>query len=270
MASRSYRPGDWFGIFGEQATVVLPPSEKSRVAALWALVDDGRRLRRGARRPDRHRAARAARLRARQRGRRETKVVIRGAARAVFTTDDETVTVEGSSATTWAERSLSGVRTMRIEVADSDGTTTSPSATAWCGSRAPTGRPTTRPGRIRRWRTVTLDPTPDTPHRPPPPAEHRASSRAGVRSEAPEPETPSRTTVDPSAEPRRPSRPAGPSPPSRSPPLAPAARHRPRRPDARARRHDPGGQLDPGEFGNQPGIPGQQPHRACWPPPSPG
>ena len=39
--TRSYRPGDWFGIFGDQATVVLPPSEKGRVPGLWALVDAG-------------------------------------------------------------------------------------------------------------------------------------------------------------------------------------------------------------------------------------
>ena len=39
--TRSYRPGDWFGIFGDQATVVLPPSEKARVPGLWALVDAG-------------------------------------------------------------------------------------------------------------------------------------------------------------------------------------------------------------------------------------
>jgi hypothetical protein len=37
----SFRDGDWFGIFGEHATVVLPPTEKARVAALWELVDDG-------------------------------------------------------------------------------------------------------------------------------------------------------------------------------------------------------------------------------------
>ena len=40
-ATRSFRPGDWFGIFGPHATVLLPPSEKGRVAALWELVDDG-------------------------------------------------------------------------------------------------------------------------------------------------------------------------------------------------------------------------------------
>jgi hypothetical protein len=117
--SRSYRPGDWFGIFGEQATVVLPPSEKSRVAALWELVDGGAGF------DEVLDALIASGLRelpgfvlvSDVEG--ETKVVIRGAARAVFTTEDETVTVEGSSATTWAERSLSGVRSMRIVVADS-------------------------------------------------------------------------------------------------------------------------------------------------------
>ena len=39
--ARSYRPGGWFGIFGDHAIVVLPPSEKGRVAQLWQLVDDG-------------------------------------------------------------------------------------------------------------------------------------------------------------------------------------------------------------------------------------
>jgi hypothetical protein len=119
-ASRSYRPGDWFGIFGEQATVVLPPSEKSRVAAIWELVDEGAGF------DEVLDALIASGLRelpgfvlvSEVDG--ETKVVIRGAARAVFTTDDDTEIVEGSSATTWAERSMSGVRTMRIEVADSD------------------------------------------------------------------------------------------------------------------------------------------------------
>ena len=38
---RSYRPGDWFGIFGDRTTVLLPPGEKARVPALWQLLDDG-------------------------------------------------------------------------------------------------------------------------------------------------------------------------------------------------------------------------------------
>ena len=119
--SRSYRPGDWFGIFGAQATVVLPPTEKSRVARIWALVDDGAGF------DEVLDALIADGLRdlpgfvlVSESG-TETKVVIRGAARAEFTTDDGTVTVEGSSATTWAERSLTGVRTMRVDVAEAAG-----------------------------------------------------------------------------------------------------------------------------------------------------
>jgi hypothetical protein len=119
--SRSYRPGDWFGIFGEHATVVLPPSEKGRVAAIWALVDDGAGF------DEVLDALISGGLRdlpgfvlVSEDG-EETKVVVRGAARAEFTTADDTVVIGGSSATTWAEKSLTGVRTMRIHVAESEG-----------------------------------------------------------------------------------------------------------------------------------------------------
>jgi hypothetical protein len=114
--TRSYRPGDWFGIFGERATVLLPPSQKARVARIWALVDDGAGF------DEVLDALIADGLRelpgfvlVSESG-DETKVVIRGAAHAEFVTDDDIVTVEGSSATTWAERSLAGVRAMRIDV----------------------------------------------------------------------------------------------------------------------------------------------------------
>jgi hypothetical protein len=119
--SRSYRPGDWFGVFGEHATVVLPPGEKGRVAAIWGLVDDGAGF------DEVLDALISGGLRDQpgfvlvsEEG-EETRIVIRGAAKAQFTTADDTVTVEGSSATTWAEKSLTGVRAMRIDVAESDG-----------------------------------------------------------------------------------------------------------------------------------------------------
>jgi hypothetical protein len=116
--TRSYRPGDWFGIFGDQATVVLPPSEKARVPGLWALVDAGAGFDEvlDALIADGLRDLPGFVLVSEADG--ETKVVLRGAATAVFTTSGETVTVEGSSVTTWAERSLTDVRTMRIDVAD--------------------------------------------------------------------------------------------------------------------------------------------------------
>jgi hypothetical protein len=117
-ATRSYRPGQWFGIFGSNATVLLPPSEKARVAHLWSLVDEGAGfdvvldtlISDGLR--DLPGFVLVSSEDA------ETKVVIRGPARAWFTTGEETVEVAGSSATTWAERSLSGVEGTRLLVGD--------------------------------------------------------------------------------------------------------------------------------------------------------
>ena len=98
--------------------MVLPPSEKARVPGLWALVDAGAGFDEvlDALIADGLRDLPGFVLVSEADG--ETKVVLRGAATAVFTTAGETVTVEGSSVTTWAERSLTDVQTMRIEVAD--------------------------------------------------------------------------------------------------------------------------------------------------------
>ena len=40
-AAWSYQPGDWFGVFGPDLTLLLPGSEKARVTGLWELVDGG-------------------------------------------------------------------------------------------------------------------------------------------------------------------------------------------------------------------------------------
>lgn len=113
---RSYRPGTWFGIVGHRALVALPPSEKHRVAAIWELVDEGAGF------DVTLDALISAGLRdlpgfvlvSSDEG--QTDVVIRGAAVATFTVNGEEVSVEGSSATTWVERSLHDVERMRIEV----------------------------------------------------------------------------------------------------------------------------------------------------------
>lgn len=113
---RSYWPGTWFGLIGERALVALPPTEKARVAALWELVDDGAGF------DITLDALISAGLRdlpgfvlvSTDEG--QTDVVIRGAAVAIFAVGDEEIVVEGSSATTWVERSLQGVARMRIEL----------------------------------------------------------------------------------------------------------------------------------------------------------
>ena len=111
---RSYRPGDWFGIVGERAVVILPPTEKPRVAALWELVDGGAGF------DVTLDALISGGLRDLpafvlvSTGEGETKVVIRGPARAEFVVDGETVVLEGSSATTWVERSMAEVQRMTV------------------------------------------------------------------------------------------------------------------------------------------------------------
>ncbi|HEY3017078.1 MAG TPA: FHA domain-containing protein [Nocardioides sp.] len=114
---KSYRPGTWFGIFGEHATVLLPPSEKRRVAALWELVDDGADF------GEVLDALIASGLRdlpgfvlvSNIEG--TTKVVLRGPAVATFAlVGGETVDVNGAEAATWVERSLVDVDAMQLIV----------------------------------------------------------------------------------------------------------------------------------------------------------
>ena len=113
-----YRAGDWFGIFGRHVTVLLPPSEKHRVGALWEMADAGAAfdeildvlIADGLRQlPGFLLVSEEGAL---------TRVVLRGQARAVFTAGGDDVELDGSEATTWIERSLSDVSTMRLEVSE--------------------------------------------------------------------------------------------------------------------------------------------------------
>lgn len=115
----SFRAGDWIGILGPRTVVALPPSQRARVGALWELIDDG--------------AGFDATLDALiAGGLRElpgfvlvsseddrVRVVVRGAARVQLATADDVVQVEGdeTGASTWVERTVSGVTRTRIEVA---------------------------------------------------------------------------------------------------------------------------------------------------------
>ncbi|GAB2456992.1 hypothetical protein GCM10027062_41360 [Nocardioides hungaricus] len=118
----SCRGGEWFGIFGAGAAVLLPPTEKARVAAVWELVDDGAGF------DEALDALISSGLRDLpgfvlvSRDGDETRIVLRGPARAHFAIGDEVVHVEGDRATTWVERTLHGVTRARLEVADAPDT----------------------------------------------------------------------------------------------------------------------------------------------------
>ncbi|MGH3352704.1 MAG: FHA domain-containing protein [Nocardioides sp.] len=126
IASTSYTPGTWFGIIGESATVLLPPSEKSRAGALWALVDDGAGfdevldalvatglsslpgfvLISGDVTPDGG----------------SVRAVVRGPSVVSFEAADGAVEVDGSSSKTWVERTLDGVTRMSVSLGEEGAT----------------------------------------------------------------------------------------------------------------------------------------------------
>jgi hypothetical protein len=116
-AARSYRPGSWFGIFGEAVVVCLPPSEKARVGELWELVDGGATF------DEVLDALISGGLRDLpgfvlvSQG-EETKVVIRGQAYAAFVSAGEKVQVEGTASATWVERSFPDVTAMELYVGE--------------------------------------------------------------------------------------------------------------------------------------------------------
>ncbi len=122
---RSYRPGSWYGVLGDPAqsaaSLLLPPGERARVAALWELVDGG--------------AGFDEVLDALLAGGLSDlegfvlwsvaddlmQVVVRGPARVVLTTADGEDVLDGASAATWAERRVRGVRSTSVEIEDVDG-----------------------------------------------------------------------------------------------------------------------------------------------------
>jgi hypothetical protein len=114
--ARTYRPGAWFGIFGDHAIVVLPPSEKDRVPQLWQLVDDGAGFDEvlDALISDGLRELPGFVLISESDA--DTKVVVRGQAMARFSTPEGEVSLAGSAATTWVERSMTGVTGLVIEL----------------------------------------------------------------------------------------------------------------------------------------------------------
>ncbi|MDP2772804.1 MAG: hypothetical protein Q8O61_04530 [Nocardioides sp.] len=115
----SYRPGDWLAIFGAATTLLLPASEKARAAQLWDLVDGGAGFDETL---DRVLAPGLSVLPAFVligTGEGPTKVIVRGAGvRAELATEAETVVLDGSTVTTWVERTLDRVTALSVEVGD--------------------------------------------------------------------------------------------------------------------------------------------------------
>jgi hypothetical protein len=119
--SRTVVPGDWYGVLGDNVIVLLPPEAKARVAALWETVDEGASF------DEVLDALISGGLRSLPgfvlvsgEG-RDVKVVIRGAGEAELTTKDGTLTVSGSTDTTWVEQNIAGVTGLIVRVAPADG-----------------------------------------------------------------------------------------------------------------------------------------------------
>lgn len=123
MSLSSYRPGAWFGVFGSAVTLLLPESEKARVAALWELVDDEAGF------DEVLDAVLQAGLGALpglvlvgrgETGGEPTKVLARGDVRLTGTADGDDVEIDGSTALTWVERTFTTVESLAIEVGGAD------------------------------------------------------------------------------------------------------------------------------------------------------
>ena len=126
IASTSYTPGTWFGIIGESATVLLPPSEKSRAGALWALVDDGAGF-------DEVLDALVATGLSSLPGfvliagdvtpeGGSVRTVVRGPSVVSFEAVEGAVEVDGSTSKTWVERTLEGVTRMSVSLGEEGAT----------------------------------------------------------------------------------------------------------------------------------------------------
>ena len=121
-SARSYRRGSWFGILGDSGTVLLPPSEKARVAGIWELADEGAGF------DELLDALIASGLRGlpafalMSSAGETTRVLLRGGPRAIFElADGEQVEVDAGEVATWVEHHLSGVVSARLVVDESEG-----------------------------------------------------------------------------------------------------------------------------------------------------
>ncbi|WP_122818673.1 FHA domain-containing protein [Nocardioides pantholopis] len=114
---RSYRPGDWYAVLGADVAVLLPPAERSRVAALWELVDGGADF------DDVLDALVASGLRGLSAfaligdADGAARIMLRGPARALVAAGDDSAELVGSDANSWLDRTFTGVTAIAV-VAD--------------------------------------------------------------------------------------------------------------------------------------------------------
>lgn len=115
---RSYCPGEWYAVLGPSVSLVLPPSDRSRAAAVWELVDDGAGIEEvlDALVVDGISGLRAFGLvGATDDG---VRVVLRGGVRAHVTSASEQVELSGSDSPSWVDRELTSVSQVALVVAD--------------------------------------------------------------------------------------------------------------------------------------------------------
>lgn len=116
MITSSYRPGAWFGVFGSATTLLLPGSEKARVAGLWSRIDDGAGF------DEVLDALLETGLGALpgfvlvSGGEGPTKLLARGAVLVTGTAEGEDVRIDGRDALTWVERTLDAVESLSFVV----------------------------------------------------------------------------------------------------------------------------------------------------------
>ncbi|GAB3024254.1 hypothetical protein GCM10011376_09640 [Nocardioides flavus (ex Wang et al. 2016)] len=109
-----FAAGDWYAVVGEHATVLLPGSQRGRVAGLWDLADAGAGadalldavLTDGLSSLD-HFALVAH-------GDDGTRLLVRGAPTALLSSADGEEIVSAAPGTTWAERVVTGVAGIRV------------------------------------------------------------------------------------------------------------------------------------------------------------
>lgn len=113
-AEPRFAAGDWYAVAGERVTVLLPGSQRDRVAHLWDLTDSGAdvdavldALLAGGLSSLDHFALVAH-------GDDATRLIVRGAPTATVSSSTGDDLVSATPGTTWAERLVSGVTSVRV------------------------------------------------------------------------------------------------------------------------------------------------------------